>query len=115
MLGLRAWSDDLVVVLFEFLDDDTKLARSCHGLAPRSALANGRAGPHDARDALGAHDEQPSSSDAGSTAIFVKCATQLFSLPCFVGVFCANDQGSGQERTAVYLRIRLCVFPWPLR
>ena len=27
MLGLRAW--DLVVVLFEFLDDDTKLAQSC--------------------------------------------------------------------------------------
>ena len=29
MLGLRAWSDDLVVVLFEFLEDDTKLAQSC--------------------------------------------------------------------------------------
>ena len=29
MLGLRAWGDDLVVVLFEFLDDDTKLAQSC--------------------------------------------------------------------------------------
>ena len=28
-LGLRAWSDDLVVVLFEFLEDDTKLAQSC--------------------------------------------------------------------------------------
>ena len=28
MLGLRAWSDDLVVVLFEFLEDDTKLAQS---------------------------------------------------------------------------------------
>ena len=24
MLGLRAWSDDLNVVLFEFLEDDTK-------------------------------------------------------------------------------------------
>ena len=29
MLGLRAWGDDLVVVLFEFLADDTKLAQSC--------------------------------------------------------------------------------------
>ena len=29
MLGLRAWSDDLNVVLFEFLEDDTKLAQSC--------------------------------------------------------------------------------------
>ena len=29
MLGLRAWGDDLNVVMFEFLDDDTKLAHSC--------------------------------------------------------------------------------------
>ena len=29
MLGLWAWSDDLNVVLFEFLEDDTKLAQSC--------------------------------------------------------------------------------------
>ena len=29
MLGLRAWGDDLVAVLFEFLDDDLKLAQSC--------------------------------------------------------------------------------------
>ena len=29
MLGIRAWGDDLLVVLFEFLDDDTKLAQSC--------------------------------------------------------------------------------------
>ena len=29
MLGLRVWSDDLNVVLFEFLDNDTKLAQSC--------------------------------------------------------------------------------------
>ena len=29
MLGLRAWGDGLTVVLFEFLDDDTKLAQSC--------------------------------------------------------------------------------------
>ena len=29
MLGLLAWSDDLQVILFEFLDDDTKLAQSC--------------------------------------------------------------------------------------
>ena len=29
MLGLQAWADGLVVVLFEFLDDDTKLAQSC--------------------------------------------------------------------------------------
>ena len=29
MLGLRVWGDDLNVVLFEFLDDDTKLAQSC--------------------------------------------------------------------------------------
>ena len=29
MLGLRAWGDDLIVVLFEFLEDDTKLAQSC--------------------------------------------------------------------------------------
>ena len=28
-LSLRAWDDDLVAVLFEFLDDDTKLAQSC--------------------------------------------------------------------------------------
>ena len=29
MLGLRVWGDDLIVVLFEFLDNDTKLTRSC--------------------------------------------------------------------------------------
>ena len=29
MPGIRAWGDDLVVVMFEFLDDDTKLAQSC--------------------------------------------------------------------------------------
>ena len=29
MLGLWAWCDDLNVILFEFLDDDTKLAQSC--------------------------------------------------------------------------------------
>ena len=29
MLGLRAWGDDLNVVLLEFLDDDTKLAQLC--------------------------------------------------------------------------------------
>ena len=29
MLVLRAWGDDLVAVLFEFLDDDAKLAQSC--------------------------------------------------------------------------------------
>ena len=29
MLGLGAWSDDLVVLLVEFLEDDTKLAQSC--------------------------------------------------------------------------------------
>ena len=29
MLGLRAWGDDLNVVLFKFLEDDTKLAQSC--------------------------------------------------------------------------------------
>ena len=29
MLEHWAWDDDLVVVLFEFLDDDTKLAQSC--------------------------------------------------------------------------------------
>ena len=29
MLGLWAWIDDLNVILFEFLDDDTKLAQSC--------------------------------------------------------------------------------------
>ena len=33
-LGLRAWSDDLNVVLFGFLEDDTKLAQSP---APASA------------------------------------------------------------------------------
>ena len=29
MLGLWSWRDDLNVILFEFLDDDTKLAQSC--------------------------------------------------------------------------------------
>ena len=29
MLGLRAWGDGLIVIMFEFLDDDTKLAQSC--------------------------------------------------------------------------------------
>ena len=29
MLGLRAWGDGLNGILFEFLDDDTKLAQSC--------------------------------------------------------------------------------------
>ena len=32
MLGLRAWSDNLNVILFEFLDDGTKLAQSCTGI-----------------------------------------------------------------------------------
>ena len=29
MLGLQEWGDDLNVLLFEFLDDGTKLAQSC--------------------------------------------------------------------------------------
>ena len=29
LVGLRAWSDDLNVVLFDFLEDDTKLAQCC--------------------------------------------------------------------------------------
>ena len=29
MLGLWAWSDDLNVILFEFLNDEPKLAQSC--------------------------------------------------------------------------------------
>ena len=29
MLGLGAWGDDLIAVLFKFLDDDTMLAQSC--------------------------------------------------------------------------------------
>ena len=32
MLRLRAWSDDLNVILFEFFDDDTKLPQSCMGI-----------------------------------------------------------------------------------
>ena len=44
MLGLRAWSDDLNVVLFEFLEDDTKLAQSCVQLALRAALVHCRPG-----------------------------------------------------------------------
>ena len=31
LLGLRAWSDDLNVILLEFLDDDTKLTQSFTG------------------------------------------------------------------------------------
>ena len=31
MLGLRAWVDIVNVALFEFLDDDTKLAQLCTG------------------------------------------------------------------------------------
>ena len=32
MLGLRAWSNDLNVILIELFDDDTKLAQSCMGI-----------------------------------------------------------------------------------
>ena len=55
LLGLWARGDDLNVVLFQFLDDETKLAQSCtdwlyvqhwHTVVP---------GPCNARDALGAH------------------------------------------------------------
>ena len=49
MLGLRAWGDDLVVVLFEFLEDDTKLAQSCDPLALRAALVHRRSGPCNAQ------------------------------------------------------------------
>ena len=52
MLGLRARGDDLVVVLFEFLKDETKLAQSC---TDRAALVHRRPGPCNARDALVAH------------------------------------------------------------
>ena len=55
MLGLPAWGGDLVAVLFEFLDDDTKLAQSCNGLALRAALVHRRPGPYSARDVLCAH------------------------------------------------------------
>ena len=42
MLGLWAWSDDLNVILFEFLDDDTKLAQSCRDwLCARRATDRG--------------------------------------------------------------------------
>ena len=52
MLGLTAWSDDLNVVLFEFLEDDTKLAQSCVHCLHHWLL---RPGALDACDALGAH------------------------------------------------------------
>ena len=42
VLGLWAWSDDLNVILLEFLDDDTKLAQSC-----RDWLCARRATDHD--------------------------------------------------------------------
>ena len=53
MLGLRAWGDDLVVVLFEFLDDEAGAV--LHVLAPFAALAHRRPGPCNARGALDAH------------------------------------------------------------
>ena len=37
-LRLRAWSDDFNVVLFEFLEDDTKLAQSCTHCNAHDAL-----------------------------------------------------------------------------
>ena len=66
MLGLRAWPDDLNVVLFELLEDDTKLAQSCtdwlyvqhwYTVVPEAL---------DARDALGAHESRRDLSRAHS-------------------------------------------------
>ena len=42
MLGLWAWSDDLNVILFEFLNDEPKLAQSCRDwLCARRATDRG--------------------------------------------------------------------------
>ena len=54
-LRIREWGYDLVVVLFEFLDDDTKLAQSCTEWLYVQHWYTCRPRPHDARDALGAH------------------------------------------------------------
>ena len=54
MLGLGAWSDDLVVLLVEFLEDDTKLAQFCTDWQNVQHRYTARPGPCNARDALGA-------------------------------------------------------------
>ena len=66
MLGLWTWSVDLNVILFEFLDDDTKLAQSCRNwlyVVPEPSMRQ------------------------CTTAVFVNCVTQFFSLPNFCGCF----------------------------
>ena len=81
-LTLWAWSDDLDVILFEFLDDDTKLAQSCrdwlyvqrwYTVVPEPSM----------RVTLGVLME--ASLRQCTTYIFVKCVTQFFSLPNFCG------------------------------
>ena len=76
MLGLWAWSDDLNVILFEFLDDDTKLAQSCrdwlcvqhwYTVVPEPSM----------RVALWVLVEP--SLRQRTTAVFVKCVTTLLS------------------------------------
>ena len=85
MLGLRAWGDDLVVVLFEFLEDDTKLAQSCtdwlyvqhwYTVVPDPTM----------RVTLWAlMTSKPSS--VWHDGYLWKCVTQLSSASHFVGVF----------------------------
>ena len=88
MLGLWAWSDDLNVILFEFLDDGTKLAQSCRNWLYVQHWYTVVSEPS-MRVALRVLME------AGlcqcTTAVFVKCMTQFFSLPNFCG--CSQCRG----------------------
>ena len=82
MLGLWAWSDDLNVILLEFLDDDTKLAQSRRDWLYVQRWYTVVLEPS-MRVSLWVLME--ASLRQCTTAIFVKCVTQFFSLPNFCG------------------------------
>ena len=82
MLGLWAWSDELNVILFEFLVDDSKLAQSCrkwlhvqhwYTVVPKPSMR------------LMFWVLMEASLRHCTTAVFVRCVTQFFSLPNFCG------------------------------
>ena len=117
MLGLRAWGDDFVVVLFEFLDDEARAV--LHGLAPRAALVHCRPGPCNARDALGAHGSRRELSrvHARHTAPFF--AVFFFSCYCFFGghfgseVSCSGSMASATWAQNSFTCFLLFLVPVP--
>ena len=101
MLGLQAWADGLIVILFEFLDDDTKLAQSCrnwlyvqhwHTVVPEL----------DARDALGADGGMRDCRTCHTTGPLSLCFCRLFSRLAVICTTTATALAGTSARIVLY-------------